>query len=222
MGEVGLEQLSDEDMVAHVRNILDMTQLVGTTWHFSGFGKDHNWVKKNIFWKLPYWSTLLVWHNFDVMHVEKNVFDNVFNIIMNIKSKIKDNENARLDLAILCKRPELERKYINGKSSKQKQLTYLEIDKLKKSACSWKSWNSYIATCPTLLVVWKLVNKKYMKWKVMIVMCSCRGYYPLHSMTCCQSLYGEHWPSWVNFSRRYMHRNSGYVMCKVLKVMWLQ
>ena len=42
------------------------------------------------------------------MHVKKNVFDNVFNTIMDVKGKSKDNVNARLDMTIVCKRPELE------------------------------------------------------------------------------------------------------------------
>jgi hypothetical protein len=31
----------------------------------------HNWRKKSIFFELPYWKTLLVRHNLDVMHIEK-------------------------------------------------------------------------------------------------------------------------------------------------------
>ena len=37
----------------------------------TGFGKEHNWKKVSIFWELPYWSTNLIRHNLDVMHVEK-------------------------------------------------------------------------------------------------------------------------------------------------------
>ncbi|KAK9053298.1 hypothetical protein SSX86_029931 [Deinandra increscens subsp. villosa] len=33
-----------------------------------------NWSKKSIFFELPYWHKLLIRHNIDVMHVEKNVF----------------------------------------------------------------------------------------------------------------------------------------------------
>ena len=35
------------------------------------------WRKRSIFWDLPYWGDLLIRHNLDVMHIEKNVFDNV-------------------------------------------------------------------------------------------------------------------------------------------------
>ncbi|XP_074352803.1 uncharacterized protein LOC141691955 [Apium graveolens] len=64
-----------------------------------GFGESHNWVRKSIFWELPYWSTNLIRHNLYVMHVEKNVFDNLFNTIMNT-GKTKDNDAARLDIKI--------------------------------------------------------------------------------------------------------------------------
>jgi hypothetical protein len=33
----------------------------------------HNWWKKSIFFQLPYWKHLLVRHNLDVMHIEKNI-----------------------------------------------------------------------------------------------------------------------------------------------------
>ena len=41
------------------------------------------------------------------MHVEKNVFDNVFNTVMGTK-KTKDNGKARQDMADICKRTDLE------------------------------------------------------------------------------------------------------------------
>ncbi|GKC30096.1 putative transposon, En/Spm-like protein [Tanacetum coccineum] len=46
-----------------------------------GFGKTHNWVKKSIFWELPYWRLLLIQHNLDVMHIEKNVLIYLFFVI---------------------------------------------------------------------------------------------------------------------------------------------
>jgi hypothetical protein len=41
------------------------------------------------------------------MHNEKNVFDNVFNTIIDVKGKMKDNLKARRDLKVYCHRPEL-------------------------------------------------------------------------------------------------------------------
>ena len=41
----------------------------------------HNWHKKSIFWDLPYWKDHLLRHCLDVMHVEKNFFDNIMNTV---------------------------------------------------------------------------------------------------------------------------------------------
>ena len=67
------------------------------------------WNKRSIFWDLPYWNSNLIRHNLDVMHIEKNVFENVFNTVMQVEGKNKDNEKAREDLKVLCRRPELEK-----------------------------------------------------------------------------------------------------------------
>jgi len=42
------------------------------------------------------------------MHIEKNVFENIFNIVMDVKRKIKDNIKARLDKALFCNRTNME------------------------------------------------------------------------------------------------------------------
>ena len=63
-----------------------------------GHRKFHNWKKHNIFFQLPYWRTLLLRHNLDVMHVEKIIFDNVIGTIMNIEGKIKNSLNTHLDI----------------------------------------------------------------------------------------------------------------------------
>jgi hypothetical protein len=36
------------------------------------------------------------------VHIEKNVFENIFNTVMDVKGKIKDNIKARLDLTLFC------------------------------------------------------------------------------------------------------------------------
>ena len=75
---------------------------------FPGFGLTHNWLKRNIFWELPYWKTNLLRHNLDVMHIEKNMFENIFNTVMDVKGKTKDNIKNRLDLALFCNRKNME------------------------------------------------------------------------------------------------------------------
>ncbi|XP_047340380.1 uncharacterized protein LOC124943970 [Impatiens glandulifera] len=72
-----------------------------------GFGDYHKWTKRSIFWELPYWKKLLIRHNLDFMHIEKNVFENIINTVMNVKGKTKDNINARKDMFVVCNRPEL-------------------------------------------------------------------------------------------------------------------
>jgi len=38
------------------------------------------------------------------MHIEKNVFENIFNTVIDVKGKTKDNIKARLDVALFCNR----------------------------------------------------------------------------------------------------------------------
>jgi hypothetical protein len=70
------------------------------------------------------------------MHVEKNVFDNVFNTVMNVEEKIKDNPKVRMDLKVICKRSELELKEYNGKVLKPKTRYVLGPDQVKQ-VCQW-------------------------------------------------------------------------------------
>lgn len=46
-------------------------------------------------------------HNLDVMHIKKNVMDNILGTILDIKGKTKDNLAARLDLQEMGLRPKL-------------------------------------------------------------------------------------------------------------------
>ena len=55
------------------------------------------------------------------MHTKWNVFMNVFDVVMDIKGKTKDSNKARLDLATIYNRKELELKDIgHGKLIKPK------------------------------------------------------------------------------------------------------
>jgi Transposase family tnp2 len=56
-----------------------------------------NWRKKSIFFELPYWHELLIRHNLDMMHVEKNAAESIIGILIDAE-KSKDNLNARFDL----------------------------------------------------------------------------------------------------------------------------
>jgi len=52
------------------------------------------WRKRSIFFDLPYWETNLLRHCLDVMHIEKNVCDNVLYTLLNDPKKSKDNIKA--------------------------------------------------------------------------------------------------------------------------------
>ena len=59
-------------------------------------------------WNLPYFDDLLLPHNIDVMHTEKNIAEVIFGTIMDIHNKTKDNIKARVDQTRLCDRPKLD------------------------------------------------------------------------------------------------------------------
>ncbi|XXG55675.1 hypothetical protein AAC387_Pa03g3286 [Persea americana] len=122
----------------------------------NGFGDSHNWVRRSIFWELPYWSTNLIRHNLDVMHIEKNVFDNVFSTVMGVPGKTKDNDKARLDMKDICKLPGLELyETPNGKIPKP-HAKYTLSKKQVEDVCTWikslklpDGYASNIARCVT-------------------------------------------------------------------------
>ena len=67
----------------------------------SDYGKSHNWTRCSIFWELPYWSKLLIRHNLDVMHIEKNVFEQIINTVLNVKGKTKDDLKLFICVAMI-------------------------------------------------------------------------------------------------------------------------
>lgn len=49
----------------------------------------------------------LLRHNLDVMYIEKNFFNNIFNVVMNVKGKKKDNGKARKYIGPYCRQPDM-------------------------------------------------------------------------------------------------------------------
>lgn len=96
-----------------------------------------NWTKQSIFWDLPYWRTNLIRHNLDVMHIEKNVFDNIFNTVMDVKGKTKDNLKARKDLQLYCNRPNLELKVRGDGKIVKPKAAYTLSKEQRKLVCEW-------------------------------------------------------------------------------------
>jgi len=71
------------------------------------------------------------------MPTKKNFFDNIFNIVMDVKGKTKDSDKTRKDLTLNCRRPDLELKLqANGKILKPKE-NYTLITGESKFVYQW-------------------------------------------------------------------------------------
>lgn len=63
--------------------------------------------KKSMFFNFPYWKDNVLRHNFDFMHIEKNVCESICGTLLEMDNKSKDNYKSRLDLKELGIRPYL-------------------------------------------------------------------------------------------------------------------
>jgi hypothetical protein len=88
--------LTGEEILAQMNTLVDDTQ---------NYGKLHNWTHISCFWQLPYFRKLLLRHNIDLMHNEKNLGEAIWNTCFDISDKTKDNAKARQDVAEICHRP---------------------------------------------------------------------------------------------------------------------
>jgi hypothetical protein len=75
---------------------------------FEGYDENHNWTHKSCLLELPYAKALILPHNIDLMHQERNVAESIISMCLDVTSFSKDNMNARKDLAALCDCPLLE------------------------------------------------------------------------------------------------------------------
>jgi len=64
--------------------------------------KREGWRKQSIFWELPYWKSSLLRHNLDVMHIEKNFFEQLINTVMDEPKKTSFGPKAKVDLKKYC------------------------------------------------------------------------------------------------------------------------
>ncbi|KAK4403216.1 hypothetical protein Sango_1062300 [Sesamum angolense] len=86
---------------------------------------------------MPYKGTHLIRHNLDVMHIEKNVFDNIFNTVMDIKNKKNNNPSQRKDLKIICNQSELE--VDERRPNVMPKVVYTLTKEQKRRICEWIS-----------------------------------------------------------------------------------
>ncbi|KAL9665799.1 hypothetical protein QQ045_000120 [Rhodiola kirilowii] len=56
------------------------------------------WTHMCIFYELPYWQSFCHPYSLDVMHIEKNVFDNIIGTILGLEGKTKDDIKAQKGL----------------------------------------------------------------------------------------------------------------------------
>jgi hypothetical protein len=96
----------------------------------------HKWRKKSILFQLPYWKNLLVRHNLDVMHIEKNIYESILGTLLQMPSKSKDGEKARLDMQHMGIQEDQHPLINNGKYSLPPTLYYLGKDE-KKLVCEF-------------------------------------------------------------------------------------
>ncbi|XP_020082200.1 uncharacterized protein LOC109705831 isoform X1 [Ananas comosus] len=101
--------LTGDEILGQVQDLegIILTKYANKRQKISHSDRGDNWNKKSIFFELPYWKTLLLRHNLDLMHIEKNITDSILGTIMNIKGKTKDTIKSRLDLQAMHIRPEL-------------------------------------------------------------------------------------------------------------------
>ncbi|KAK1613857.1 hypothetical protein QYE76_019374, partial [Lolium multiflorum] len=95
------------------------------------------WDRRSILWDLPYWADLKLRYNLDVMHIEKNICDNLLGTFMNIDGKSKDTLNSRLDLEDMGIREALHLRPVDGGKSFEmpeawSQSNHLEISNDKE------------------------------------------------------------------------------------------
>ncbi|KAM0829831.1 hypothetical protein ACQ4PT_066627 [Festuca glaucescens] len=87
--------------------------------------------KRSIFFQLEYWKFLLVRHNLDSMHIEKNVFDNVVNTLLDVDKRSKDNAKARMDMKRMKIREHLHNDETQEKPDLPDAVYYMESSKKK-------------------------------------------------------------------------------------------
>jgi hypothetical protein len=100
---------------------------------FEGYGKEHNWTHKCGLWELPYSKVLILMHNIDIMHQERNVAESIVMTCMNFLEKSKDNKKVRKDMAMICHQPSLE---LSAHGTKPHALFCLKVKK-RKEVMTW-------------------------------------------------------------------------------------
>jgi hypothetical protein len=86
---------------AEIAKMLDNLVLNREGNEFVGYGNEYNWTHKWALRELPYVKALILMHNIDVLHQERNVGESILSTCMSFMDKTKDNHKARKDLAFV-------------------------------------------------------------------------------------------------------------------------
>lgn len=78
---------------------------------------------------------LLLRHNLDMMHIEKNICESIIGTLLNMKGKTKDNLNSRKDLEEMGIAKKLRRKNDGSSSSKGTAPPYVFLKEEKQVFC---------------------------------------------------------------------------------------
>ncbi|XP_012830522.1 PREDICTED: uncharacterized protein LOC105951618 isoform X2 [Erythranthe guttata] len=121
-------ELCNDDIIIQLKEVENIVLGKHSTDRKRKSCSEHScWTKKSIIFELPYWSKLKLRHNLDVMHIEKNICENVMGTILDIDGKTKDTEKARLDLEDMGIRSELHLKSLKSvKANKEGKVKCLK------------------------------------------------------------------------------------------------
>ena len=153
------------------------------------------------------------------MHIEKNVFDNIMNTVMDT-NRIKDNDKARLDLrstigslSWTCNNWEM----VDCVSPRQVIHYSLYKDKMCVGGC--KSWNGLTVMLQTWVDLWMLHKEGFSDWTVMIVIYSWSVCFPLH-LENCLDMFGSHWQYFRDLCSSTLRVNDLLVMEKTFPLFY--
>ncbi|XP_024630394.2 uncharacterized protein [Medicago truncatula] len=123
-----------------------------------GIGTPSPWKKKCILFTLPYWEYNVLRHNLDVMHIEKNVCDNIIGTLLHLERKSKDNDKARYDLIDMNIRSQLHPRIhqCNGKKYLPRacyQMTSKEKESFLEVLKNLKAPDEYLSSIPRCVQV---------------------------------------------------------------------
>jgi hypothetical protein len=104
---------------------------------FKCYSEKYNWSHKSCLWELPYAKALILPHNIDLMHQERNIAESIISMCFDVASFSKDNINARKDLVALCNRPLLEPKINATENLKRPSAPYCLKPTERKEILRW-------------------------------------------------------------------------------------